>query len=488
MKPQVKPNTWYRAAGVIGVTFAIVMSPVRAKGAELSASSTPTVLAEESTSSSSAATIAELRQEIDSERKRTAELEKRLDQIQEQQESQAKTIKQLPKLNVGRAAEVTPGITTGLAPADIYNRGFFLQSNQKRFSLFINGLFQIRYTLFAPNSVIHYGALENTQNTFDVFLGRLAFSGSVFAPDLKYFAQIQASTAGNSNTISMLDWFVSKTFSQYLTVQAGRSWIPYTYEYYDNPGNYLFADLSTAEYAFLLQRAIGVQASGQVGNLSYAGEVMNSVPALDAAGQENLGSKMAYLGHLHYDLLQPYGYVESDPNPDGTWKPELTLWLSGMYNPVDYSSGFQNARAGDRTYGATPSILFRYGFLSFQGTGYYRRTLQAAGGGPSYDSWGYGEQAGYYLVPATWELAERVSGVWWGQPEIASTGGNQTNWFSGPTNFPYHRITEYSVGLNYYLFGHNAKVQGDYSYLAGSGFDNHSFGANRVELQTQVMF
>jgi len=471
---------------VVATLLAVLLSAFGARAADSEATSEPMKLAQ---ASSSADTIAQLRQEIEDERRHTEELEQRLDQIQQQQQTQAKTISELPKLpQVGRGLETTPGITSGLAEADIYNKGFFVESKSKNFSLFVNGLFQTRYTLFKANDVSHYGALDNTENTFDVFLGRLAFSGSAFEPDLKYFAQIQGSTAGNSNTITMLDWFTSKTFSQYLTLQAGRSWIPYTYEYYDNPGNYLFADLSNAEYAFLLQRAIGVQASGQVGDLTYAGEVMNSVPALDAGGQENVGSKMAYLGHLHYDILQPYGYVESDPNPNGSWKPELTLWLSAMYNPVDYASGFENERPGDRTYGATPSILFRYGFLSFQGTGYYRRTLQAADGGPSYDSWGYGEQTGYYIVPGKLELAERVTGVWWGQPEISETGGNQNNWFSGPTNFPYHRITEYTAGLNYYLFGHNAKIQADYSYLAGSGFDDHGFGANRLEIQTQLMF
>jgi hypothetical protein len=32
---------------------------------------------------------------------------------------------------------------------------------------------------------------------------------------------------------------LSKTLSSHLTLQAGRSWTPYTYEFYDNPGNYL---------------------------------------------------------------------------------------------------------------------------------------------------------------------------------------------------------------------------------------------------------
>lgn len=486
-----RANEKIACLGRLAVAAALtgLLCPLNAMAADAGGSSDPIVLAAASKTSTTQ-TIRELRKEIEEERQHTADLEKRLDQVEQQQQTQAKSISEIPKLPVeaGRGPETTPGIKTGLAPADIYDKGFYLRSEDKSFSLFINGLFQIRYTAFKANDVGQYGALNNFQNTFDVFLGRLAFSGSIFEPDLKYFAQTQVNTAGNSSSISMLDWFTSKTFNQYLTLQTGRSFIPYTYEYYDNPGNYLFADLSTAEYAFLLQRAIGFQASGQVGDLGYAGEVMNSVPGLDAGGQENIGSKLAYLGHLHYDVLAPYGWIESDPSPTGAAKPELTLWLSGMYNPVDYATGFQNARPGDRTFGGTPSILFRYGLLSFQGTGYYRRTLQAQGGGPNYDSWGYGEQAGYYLLPGRLELAERITGVWWGESEIGSTGGNQNNWFSGPTNFPYHRITEYSAGLNYYLYGHNAKIQADYSYLAGSGFNNAGFGANRVELQTQLMF
>lgn len=103
-------------------------------------------------------------------------------------------------------------------------------------------------------------------------------------------------------------------------------------------------------------------------------------------------------------------------------------------------------------------------------------------------SWGFGEQAGYYLVPATWELAERVSGVWWGKGEIPATGGSEGVWYSGPGDFSYHKITEYSLGINYYLYGHNAKIQAAYSYLAGSSFSHAGFGANRLWLQSQVMF
>ena len=214
------------------------------------------------------------------------------------------------------------------------------------------------------------------------------------------------------------------------------------------------------------------------------------MPALDAGGEENLHGQMAYIGNLHYDILEPYGWVETDPSENAAPKPELTLWASGMYNPVEYASTFQNELPGDKTFGSTASILFRYRSLSFQGTGYYRRTIQHLGL-PSYDSWGFGEQALAMTfasgAPGKSRSASPACGR--GAGEIPATGGSETTWFSGPGDFSYHSITEYALGLNYYLYGHNAKIQAAYSYLAGQSFkDALAFGANRLWLQTQIMF
>jgi len=395
--------------------------------------------------------------------------------------------KKTQPMQMGHGPETTPGITTGLQPTDIYNNGFFVKTADSSFSMYVNGLFQTRFTYFKPQaSVGQLGASTTGSDNFDVYLGRLAFSGSVFDPTIKYFAQIQGSTAGNGNTETMLDWFVAKTYSKYLTVQMGRFWTPFSFEYYMNPGNYLFADLSTAEFAFVLPRAIGLEAYGQAGKLSYAGVVANSIPALDAPGQENFSNRLAYIGHLQYDLLVPYGYVETDPNPAGVKKPELTLWSSVAYNPITGASSFENVAVGDKTLNGTGSVAFRDGFFTFQTTGYFRRTTPY-NGLPSDNSYGYGEQAGYYLVPGKVELAERVSGVNWGAPQFLLADFAVNTWYSGP-NFPYHNITEHSIGLNYYLHGHNAKVQTSYSYMTGDTFSGVKFRGNRVWLQAQIMF
>jgi hypothetical protein len=447
---------------------------------------------------STADTIDQLRQEIQEERARTAQLERRLDQIQQteqnQEENQSSLEKMVGKLQVGRGTEKGP------SEADIYDRGFFLRSRNRKFSLFINGLLQIRYSFFKPNAVGRYDYSNRTQNDFQVYLGRLAFSGNIFDESLRFFTQIQGFTTGNSNNMTVLDWFMSKTFSPYLTVQAGRSWTAYTWEFYANPAWLQFPDLSTAEYAFVLPRAIGLALYGQYRKLSYEGELTNGIPALDSGGNENANSNLAYIGHLQYDILAPafFGFAETHPEDSFASKPGLSVWASGMYNPVNSNSTFENELNGDSTLGANTSIGFRYGYLTLQGTGYYRRTrpgneARTMGVLDSYDSWGYGEQAGYYLVPGKWELAQRISGVWWGAGEIPQTGtraapSEETYWFSGPDTFSYHRITEYSAGLNYYLYNHNAKIELEYSYLAGSDFHNNGFGANRLWVQSQIQF
>ncbi len=436
----------------------------------------------------SAANARELQQEIDEERDHVQALEKRLDKLAAARPAKTPVVKDAkPLLEGGRGTESTPGVTSGPAPADIYNNGFYVSTEDKSYSMFLNGLFQTRFTWFKPGAAVaQFGASPSSVNNFDVYLGRFAASGSIFSPTLKYFLQFQGSTAGNGNGVTLLDWFTAKTFSKYLTLQAGRFWTPYTYEYYDSPGNYLFADLSTAEFSFVLPRAVGFEAYGQAGRLSYAGVIANSIPALDAPGQENFSSRAAYIGNLHYDILAPYGYVETNPSRSAVKKPELTIWASGAYNPVTGASSFENVTAGDKTVNATSTLGFRYGYFTLQSTGYYRRTTPATLLPPD-NSWGYGEQAGYYLIPARLELAGRVSGVNWGAAHFLASGFPVNNWYSGP-NFPYHNITEHSLGLNYYLFGHHAKLQVSYSYLTGNTFSHATFNGNRIWVQSQIMF
>ena len=379
------------------------------------------------------------------------------------------------------ATTATPsasGVTSG------YDSGFFVKDASGNNELYINGLIQPRFNRFSTIGTAALGGTDRSVSNFDIFLGRLYFSGNVVDPSYKFFFTLQGTTTGNGSGLTLLDAEVSKTWSPYLKVEAGRYWSAYTYEYYDDIAKYLLPDLSAAEWGFSLGRQIGARVSGKADRVAYSLSVSNSIPGSDVGNNENLGGRVATIANLYIDLLEPYGYQETDPGR-GNSKPQLSLWLSGMYNPVQYSSVFENELANDITYGATTSLNFRYGGFSFQGSGYYRDDRSQ---GSTYASHALQEQLGYYLVPGQWELAERVDHVHWGRGEIPQTGGEVTTWYAGPSNFSYENLTEYTGGVNYYLAGHSAKLQLDYSYIPASGFEGERFHANRILAQVQLAF
>ena len=398
--------------------------------------------------------LSELRQQLAAQHKVMQALESRM------MELEAKEKERTGKgVDFGYAAGARK---QGFAAEDVYDNGFFIRSKDGRYSLTLNGFLQARYTLSAPDA-------GKSRNNFDVALARLAFSGNIFDPKVKYFFQYEATTFGNSNQSTMLDWWMQYSHSQYLNVQAGRFILPYSRQFYTHPGNLLFPDLSEADYAFNLQRAVGAHLSGKVGRLSYHALATNSIRALDAGGQQNAGAEVAWQGRLEYDILDPYGYLESSPTPAAT--PQLSLGIAAAFNPVDQASRFQNVMPGDRTTNVTIDGGFRYQGLSVQAAGYYRRNNLEAIDEIGHD-WGYYGQIGYYLTEKL-EIAGRVSGVDFQFANNPRTAGD---------------VREYMGGFNYYLYGHSVKLQVDYSFLDGDPFAGKSTSADRFRVQTQILF
>jgi len=403
--------------------------------------------------------ISQLRRQLSEQRQLMEAMEQRLSELEGKEEARATT---------GVEAGYTRpagALRRGVAERDIYDGGFYVRTEDKSFSLTVNGFAQARYTFFDPEH-------GKSNNNFDVALARLAFSGSVFDPRISYFFQYEASTFGNNNRTTMLDWWMKYNFSEDLAVQAGRFILPYSRQFYTHPGNLLFSDLSAADYAFNLQRAVGAHLGGKFGRLSYDAAVTNSIRALDAGGQQNIGEELAYLGRVELDVLAPYGYLESSPTPASD--PQLSIGLAAAFNPIDEASGFQNVLPGDRTTNVTLDGGFRLGGFSLQAAGYYRHNKVKVGDDrPNNDDWGYYGQLGYYLVPERWELAGRVSGVDFDHVDNPRTSGDGT---------------EYTIGLNYYLYGHNAKIQMDYSFLDHDPFFGTNQSNHQLRIQTQVLF
>jgi hypothetical protein len=332
-------------------------------------------------------------------------------------------------------------------------------------SLKLNVLLQGRYTLLQSRPG------TRSQN-FDIALGRIALSGDLLGANAAYFVQLESSTLGNSNRMSLLDGWVQFKPARNVSVQTGRMLLPYSRQFYTHPGNLLFSDLSEADYAFNLPRSLGVTTSAQFGRLAVLGSVVNSVRALDASGQRNAQPQVAGIARLELDLLQPYGYIESVTSAFS--KPQLSVGVAVASNRVSDASAFQNLTPGDRTANYTLDGGYRWRRLSAQAALYGRRTAHALLTGSRRDTdYGAYAQTGFYVVPGAWEIAARHSFVDYGAER-----------FKGVAN----DVREYTLGVNRYLRGHALKLQTDVSALR-----HHSFaGANgidyRLRAQAQLLF
>lgn len=342
-----------------------------------------------------------------------------------------------------------------------YDKGFFIRSPDKNYSLNVNGFAQLLYSMNAAGAT--------ARHNFDLGLGRLALSGNVFDPKLAYFFQFEGSTFGGTNRISMLDWWMKYTVCDCLSIRAGRGILAYSRQFYTHPGNLLFSDLSVADYAFGLYRAIGVNVGGSAGALGYDVFVTNSVPALDNGSQANFGDAISAGARLELGILGGgYGYMESQVEPSD--KVQLSVGAAAAFNTAPDKSGFQNSQAGDRTVNATVDLGFRWKRVSVQAA-YYLRSLLNNGGGLSH---GYYGQAGMYVLPKRLEVAARISQTMFSD--------------RGAVNASLGNTSEYTGGVNLYLFGHGAKLQMDYTYVALAPFDGGAAVIHRARVQTQVLF
>ena len=360
-----------------------------------------------------------------------------------------------------RPAPPPPSPQAALLEEGKYDGGFVVAQGEE-FSLKINGFTQTRFTNFVPDA-------GGTNNNFDLALGRVAFSGNVFDPNVSYFMQYEATTFGNTNGVNMLDWWIGYQMGDAGKFHMGRFILPYSRQFYTHPGELLFADLSAADYAFNLQRAVGAAFGGKSGRVGYHIVTTNSIRALDAGGQQNFGGDMAVQGRLEFDILEPYGYLES--SPDVVDDAQFSLGLAAAFNPIDQASGFQNVMPGDETLNVTIDTGYRLGRFAFQTAGYYRKNNLRLSPVDAHD-WGYYGQVGYFIVPRQWEFAARISGVSFDQPNNPVVGGG---------------VTEYTIGLNRYLHGHHVKVNTDYSYLRLHPFFAEDRGDHRVRIQFQIL-
>lgn len=408
-----------------------------------------------------------------------------------------------------------------------YDKGFYIQTADKNFRLSVNGFVQARYT-FASDRVHDASRFATTPrggdvNGFDFRRARLTFQGNALTPDLTYcFTYDFAGDAGDKNPVAsvttdgtghvtgttqtsvptdknysqIVDLYAAYRFNDWLNVRVGSFLSPFSRVECLVAGAE-FTDLPTIVAPFDPVRSMGLSIFGQpvkdqfsyelnVNNgqcsnvLGRAGEVSTSGTTSSNAG--NNDNRLATYLRLQYagagklsdfgdepDLRKDnrnlawmaggaFGYESANTTNSAFPSPQASVSI-----PVGAGTteGFASYPLNGDLYRATLDAAAKYQGLSFNAACYFQQinenaavaggtapTLPAgytiAGGKTSFCEFGYYGQLGYMLTKDV-ELVGRAGQFF--------TEGNSNH------------MEELAVGLNYYIYGHNFKIQTDLTFI-----------------------
>ncbi len=394
-----------------------------------------------------------------------------------------------------------------------YDGGFFIRSGQD-FMLKINGLMQARYVFDCisndknrdHNSALYGTDVGNDRSGMEFNRLRLAFSGYAWDPNFTYRIELKAD---DSESVSIYYAWMNYKFLQEAQVRVGLYKLPFGRQETTSDQKLLLADRSMANEVFNVGRSMGVMLHGALFDrrLDYGVSLTNgfknnldSVDNPDAANalDTNPAITARTVFHAMYDQLGKD--FESESDLEYHKKPALDFGASFAWNadrgdarnttlPFAIPEKVRTGPGGFALSSANDTNITQFGLdAAFKYLGfstqveYFLRMIENEGSfaspwflntgnnGNSHQQGGYW-QAGYFIVPQKVELAARIGGIW---------------------DFNGDGLWEYAGGVNYYIHGHNLKLQADVtrineSPVASSRLDymnqNDDMTLFRIQLQ-----
>ena len=314
----------------------------------------------------------------------------------------------------------------------------------------------------------------NGNRNNDFFIRRLRLKGGGKVYDLaKYYFEVKIDNTGKFNRTpraqvenAWLDFKIKESF----IIRAGLFDMVFSRNALTSDSKLLLMDRSLVKGAMtvlgIADNTVGVLAHGRPmgGHLSYGFGVFDNL-GFEVLGQDTtiLSRKSdgtMFTGRVGYDFFDPaspggYGDYRSSYNGQGK---RLTISGNAAY--------LSEAQIGTRQF-----TLYAYGVDLFFNSGglvieaEYDAYIEHVtnNGGRDIDGSGYYVQAGYLIFPKI-ELAARYQ-------ELDNDNNIETD-----------KLMWTSVGLNYYMKGHNLKIQGEYIFKNEEGveIDNDLF---QVQMQ-----
>ncbi|HWB53334.1 MAG TPA: porin [Tepidisphaeraceae bacterium] len=397
-----------------------------------------------------------------------------------------------------------------------YDNGFFITTPDNNFSLHIGGYTQFRYTFARDNSAHNAADFATPPKTgdasgFDFRYARLYFTGHAFSPNLTYMIEGDfAGDSGNSNDFQLVDNYIAWRFNDTFNVRMGSYLVPYSRVEYISSG-LAFVDWPSLELPFDPVRSFGVSLYGEPvkDKLTYEFMVNNGPNA-------NHNGRAAQVGGLtdnrfglatRWQLFGGTGKPSDFDDESDLRKDKSTLaWMLGAavgYDSINQSAsafpggqkytipgvssignpGFTTYPANGDIYRATIDGEIKYQGWEFTGATYFEQINETSATGITLPT-GYGNKLSFYNIAYYGQVGYMFLPKW----EVVGRAGQF--YTEGGANHE----DEFSLGLNYFIFGHHAKLQGDLTYIPNALVTNSTDGTSQstddliARLQMQLKF
>jgi hypothetical protein len=430
------------------------------------------------------------------------DMRKLMNRIEDLEKKQAEKTVKPPEPENKIAETEKPALQAG------YDKGFYIRTQDGNFLLKTNVLLQLRYDFIDFDKMVN--ANDKNWSNFFMRRARLYFSGNAPNKDWTYYFHVQLEP---SSAVNLHDAYVTWKKYPYAQIQFGRAKLPYGLEFWQSAtllngvertiftgetdadgkqdprkwpgGNANFQvsnDDSVTKFplgGFDLYRSQGVQLQGDIdmlgqnGFLQYWAGVYNGRNTKDLP---NLDTTPLWVGRIS---LNPFGTYKltQQGDLDNSQSPKVCFLVSGFYN-TDRLKKIRSATDGTEQSvnaydihgsGYDLAALFRYEGFSLDAEYAYDRLEQNRDGGDTWDRFAYRFNTGYFIIPKKFEVVARYAYVQrMKDNDVAKSYASGLGLVSvngGTNNAIEKNLQEYTVGLNYYFYGHNLKLLVDYSYL-----------------------
>ena len=379
--------------------------------------------------------------------------------------------------------------------------GFKLYTSDGLFSTKLVWRAQMRYThpnRSDPRSVGNFTTREDVSN-FELRRVRMKIGGHGYKKWIKYYFEVDLQpsrgvTSGNDRA-RVIDWRIDVQPYDEIGFRVGQWKINYNRERVDSSGRQTFVERSIVNRVFTIDRQIGFMLQGRLfkktpADLRYYAGIFNG----EGRATNNDDGELMYMGRIQWNFLgRDLRWRQSDVKYHE--KPAGSLAFAYADNNGRCtrwsSSGCGNLAAFPGVVAASPNaqfertqwvqeLAFKYRGLAIQQEYHEMKVDDKYATMLSHDYQGMYAQIGYTNHGALAPLPEGL--------ELAFRYAYVIESVAVTNNIDRQRREEYTVGVNWFLAGHNNKVTVDYSYLTLKDITGMNYSDNRVRLQWDISF